>query len=101
VFTKHPVQLKTVKTFSKYVLFKKAHKQKGGCLDTLDTPWIRHWLYMYYYQAASHAWSAKARPVVIDVPWYELDMTMNCAKTAELIEMPIVTWTRVVARNRV
>ena len=29
--------------FSKYVLFKRrAPKQKGGCLDTLDTPWIRH-----------------------------------------------------------
>jgi len=26
--------------FSKYVLFKKAPKQKGGCLDT---SWIRHW----------------------------------------------------------
>jgi len=29
--------------FSKYVLFKKkAPKQKGGCVDTLDTRWIRH-----------------------------------------------------------
>ena len=28
--------------FSKYVLFKKAPKQNGGCLDTLDTPQIPH-----------------------------------------------------------
>jgi len=28
--------------FSKYVFFqKRAPKQKGGCLDTMDTPWTR------------------------------------------------------------
>jgi len=30
--------------FSTYIFLKKAHpNQKGGCLDILDTPWIRHW----------------------------------------------------------
>ena len=46
VFTKHPVQLKTVTTYFRNMFFsKRAPKQKGGCLDTLDTtpPWIRHW----------------------------------------------------------
>ena len=39
VFTKHPVQLKTVTTCFQSIFFlKKAPKQKGGCLDTLDTP---------------------------------------------------------------
>jgi len=29
----------------KYVLFKKSNSnQKGGCPDTLDTPWMRPWL---------------------------------------------------------
>jgi len=44
VFTKHPVQLKTVTTCYQNMFFtKRAPKQKGGCLDTLDTPWICHW----------------------------------------------------------
>ena len=44
VFTKHPVHLKTVTTCFQNMFFsKRAPKQKGGCLDTLDTPWIRHW----------------------------------------------------------
>ena len=39
VFTKHPVQLKTVTTCFQNMLFsKRTPKQKGGCLDTLDTP---------------------------------------------------------------
>jgi len=39
VFTKHPVQLNTVMTCFQNVFFqKRAPKQKGGCLDTLDTP---------------------------------------------------------------
>jgi len=38
VFTKHPVQLKTVTTYFQNMFFsKRAPKQKGGCLDTLDT----------------------------------------------------------------
>jgi len=42
VFTKHPVQLKTVTTCFQNMFFsKRATKQKGGCLDTLDTLWIR------------------------------------------------------------
>ena len=41
-FTKHPVQLKTVTTCFQNMFFsKKGPKEKGGCLDTLDTPWIR------------------------------------------------------------
>ena len=32
---------------------KKASKQKGGCLDTLDTPWIRHWIVPHTMQAVS------------------------------------------------
>jgi len=32
---------------------KKASKQKGGCLDTLDTPWIRHWIAPHTMQAVS------------------------------------------------
>ena len=45
MFTKHPVQLKTVTTYFQNMFFsKRAPKQKGGCLDTLDTPWIRHCL---------------------------------------------------------
>jgi len=32
---------------------KKASKQKGGCLDTLDTPWIRHWISPHTMQAVS------------------------------------------------
>ena len=46
VFTKHPVQLKTITTCFQNMFFsKKAPKQKGGCLDTLDSPppWICHW----------------------------------------------------------
>jgi len=40
VFTKHPVQLKTVATCFQNMFFsKRAPKQKGGCLDT---PWMRH-----------------------------------------------------------
>ena len=39
VFTKHPVQLKTVTACFQNMFFsKRAPKQKGGCLDTLDTP---------------------------------------------------------------
>ena len=38
VFTKHPVQLKTVTTcFPNMFFSKRAPKQKGGCLDTLDS----------------------------------------------------------------
>jgi len=45
MLTKHPVQLKTVTTCFQNMFFsKKAPKQKGGCLHTLDTPWIRHWI---------------------------------------------------------
>jgi len=30
--------------FWTYIFFQKGHpNQKGGCPDTLDTPWIRHW----------------------------------------------------------
>ena len=39
VFTKHPIQLKTITTCFQNMFFsKKAPKQKGGCLDTLDPP---------------------------------------------------------------
>jgi len=39
MFTKHPVQLKTVTTYFQNMFFsKRAPKQKGGCLDTLNTP---------------------------------------------------------------
>ena len=45
VFTKHPLQIKPVTTcFQNMFSSKRAPKQKGGCLDTLDTPWIHHWL---------------------------------------------------------
>ena len=45
-----------------------------------------------YHQAASHACSAKMRPIVMGVTWSVclLDTTMSCAKTAEPIKMPFV-----------
>ena len=51
VFTKHPVQLKTVTTndmFSKHVLFEKGHLNKRAGVWTPWTPplWIRHCKYI-------------------------------------------------------
>jgi len=39
--TKHPVQLTT--GFLKMFFSKRHLNQKGGCPDTLDTPWISPW----------------------------------------------------------
>ena len=56
---------------------------------------------------ASHAQSAKMRPVATDVAWSVclcvclLDSTVSPTETAEPIEMPFGFWTRVGPRNHV
>jgi len=40
------------------------------------------------------------RPVVTDVLWF-VCLLINCAKMAELIEMPFGMWTQVGLRNHV
>ena len=47
---------------------KKAPKRKGGCLDTLDTPWIRHCKYTAVVVAVLlHGVDAVAQVDVLDV----------------------------------
>ena len=52
---------------------------------------------------ASHAHSVKMQPTVTEVPWSVcvLDITMSCAKTAELTRMTFGAWTRVGSENHV
>jgi len=49
-------------------------------------------------QRAPFTWPHRCFVVCVSVCAFLLDMTMNCAKTSEPIEMPFGVWTRVVAR---